>query len=130
MDLQLASTKVKKIILEEREIESDENSFNFIVGASAENKNIFVVIFNLKISDEHENYFLETTYEASFITNEEIDDNFMNSNFPKINAPAIAFPYFRAFISTITQQAGFNTVVLPSVNFIKYAEDMSSDQDE
>ena len=129
MDLQLASTKVKKIILEEREIESDENSFNFIVGASAENKNIFVVIFNLKISDEHENYFLETTYEASFITNEEIDDNFMNSNFPKINAPAIAFPYFRAFISTITQQAGFNTVVLPSVNFVKLAEEMLSDKD-
>ncbi len=128
MDLQLASTKVKKILLEEREIESAENSFNFVVGASVENRNIFAVIFNLKISDERENYFLETIYEASFITSEEIDDSFMNSNFPKINAPAIAFPYFRAFISTITQQAGFNTVVLPSVNFVKFAEEMLSDK--
>ena len=128
MDLQLASTKVKKILLEEREIESAENSFNFVVGASVENRNIFAVIFNLKISDESENYFLETIYEASFITSEEIDDSFMNSNFPKINAPAIAFPYFRAFISTITQQAGFNTVVLPSVNFVKFAEEMLSDK--
>lgn len=129
MELQLASTKVKKILLEEREIESTENSFNFGVATSDENKKIFAVIFNLKISNKQENYFLETTYEASFKTNEEINDNFMNSNFPKINAPAIAFPYFRAFISTITQQAGFNTAILPSVNFVKFAEKILSDED-
>ena len=35
------------------------------------------------------------------------------------NAPAILFPYVRAYISTLTAQAGINTIVLPTINFSK-----------
>ena len=41
----------------------------------------------------------------------------------KANAPAIAFPYVRVFISNITLNAGYNPIVLPSFNFIKLAEE-------
>lgn len=35
------------------------------------------------------------------------------------NAPAILFPYVRAYISTLTAQAGIDTIVLPTINFSK-----------
>lgn len=51
-----------------------------------------------------------------------IDDEFKNSDFPKINAPAIAFPYVRSFISNITLQSGFAPVILPSINFVEFVK--------
>ena len=71
---------------------------------------------------------MDIEYEAIFGTDEEITDDFKKSSFPKVNAPAIAFPYLRAFVSVITQQAGYNTVVLPSFNFVKMAKDKDSEE--
>lgn len=33
------------------------------------------------------------------------------------NAPAILFPYVRAYISSLTAQAGIDTIILPTINF-------------
>lgn len=118
MELNLSSTKATKIALhQDKLVELSESAFGFKVGFSDEDLYLFVVIFMLKITDKDENYQLEVDYEAIFRTKEIINEDFKNSNFPKINAPAIAFPYFRAFISTITQQAGYQTIVLPTFNF-------------
>ena len=58
-----------------------------------------------------------------FRLDEEITEEFKLSDFPKINAPAIAFPYLRALVSNITLQSGFDPVMLPSINFVKLAEE-------
>ena len=126
MELQLTSVRARKILIEEKAIESTTTSFRFRVGYPAE-KNIFSVEFNFTLGNEEENYCLETDYEAVFTTDKEIDDGFKHSSFPNVNAPAIAFPYFRAFISTITLQAGYKAVVLPSFNFVTLAEKMMSE---
>ena len=123
MELQLTSVRARKILIEEKAVKSPATTFRFRVGYPLE-KNVFSVEFNFTLDNEEEDYSLETNYEAVFTTDEEIDDNFRKSSFPNVNAPAIAFPYFRAFISTITQQAGYNPVVLPSLNFVKLAEEM------
>jgi len=123
MELQLTSVRARKILLEEKVVESPATTFRFRIGYPLE-KNVFSVEFNFTLDNEEENYCLQTNYEAIFTTDEEIDEDFRNSSFPKVNAPAIAFPYFRAFISTITQQAGYNPAVLPSLNFVKLAEEM------
>ena len=60
---------------------------------------------------------------AHFSTNIEITTEFKHSSFIKVNAPAIAFPYVRVFISNMTLNAGYNPVVLPSFNFIKLSEE-------
>jgi preprotein translocase subunit SecB len=36
------------------------------------------------------------------------------------NAPAIAFPYLRSFISTLTLNAGYILAVLLSINFVNF----------
>ncbi len=129
MELQLRSTRAKKILLKEEDVKNATTSFNFNVGFSDDDKNVFAVEFNLMIADKKESYYLDSTYEAIFSTKDEIDESFIRSDFPKINAPTIAFPYFRSFISVITQQAGYSTVVLPSFNFVKLAREMLTEKE-
>jgi preprotein translocase subunit SecB len=46
-----------------------------------------------------------------------IDDKFMTGPFVRVNAPAILYPYLRAFVSSFMATAGFKTPILPSINF-------------
>ena len=59
---------------------------------------------------------------AHFETSEKVSADFENSPFARINAPAIAFPYVRAFISNFTLNSGYNPVLLPSFNFVEMAK--------
>jgi preprotein translocase subunit SecB len=38
-------------------------------------------------------------------------------NYKNISAPSIVYPYIRAFLSTLTLQAGMNPINLPPLNF-------------
>ena len=55
-----------------------------------------------------------------FLTDEEISEEFKQSHFPRINAPAIAYPYLRAYVSNLTLQSGVNPAMLPTINFVKF----------
>jgi preprotein translocase subunit SecB len=79
--------------------------------------NEFGIIFKIEIRDKEFDLYVEFVY--NFEADSEITDEFKNSNFPKINAPAIAFPFLRAFISNFTLQAGYEPVILPSINFVE-----------
>lgn len=87
-----------------------------------ESHNRFFVRFDLKLDDQKFDLSIEVVYSFE-VTEGAVDEEFMNSHFPKVNAPAIAFPFLRAMISTITLQAGLRPVMLPSINFSKLAED-------
>lgn len=81
-----------------------------------QNKN-YAVNFNVALSRENKSFQLSLKASAIFVTQKPIDDEFKESGFVKINSPAIAFPYIRSFISTLTTNAGINPVVLPAYNF-------------
>ncbi|MQR01651.1 protein-export chaperone SecB [Glaciimonas soli] len=50
---------------------------------------------------------------AEFIvTDETLQDTFM-----QVNAPAIAYPFLRAFVATVCTNSGLNPLMLPPVNF-------------
>ena len=68
---------------------------------------------------ENEIFDLKIEFVAIFGTSEAIDDSFKKSTFVKINSPAIAFPYLRSFISTLTLNAGLPPLILPAYNFTK-----------
>lgn len=57
-----------------------------------------------------------------FQIDQHIDEDFKQSDFVKINAPAIAFPYVRSYISNFTLQSGFDPIILPSVNFVTFGK--------
>ena len=87
---------------------------------SPNSSNEFMLGFKVSISRVE----LQLNLEMRFIfeADSNIDEEFKQSSFPKINAPAIAFPYLRAFISTLTMQAGYETLMLPSFNFVEIAK--------
>ncbi|HCT9047093.1 TPA: protein-export chaperone SecB [Morganella morganii] len=76
----------------------------------------FLIIFKLDLI-VGKSHTLSVEYHAMFESSEDITEDFINSNFPAVNAPAIAFPYLRAFLSTFLMNAGFNPIMLPSINF-------------
>lgn len=107
----------------------DENSFdlktdNYFSNDKA-NNNFFGVIFHLAIKDKNFDLSVETVFHFELI-DEELTDEFKNSSFPIINAPAIAFPYLRAFVSNLTLQAGTLPVILPSINFVELVKQNST----
>ena len=51
---------------------------------------------------------------------EDIDEKFKESNFPIINAPAIAYPFLRAFVSNFFVSSGYYPILLPTYNFTKF----------
>ena len=76
----------------------------------------FLITFFLKL--ENKNFKFDLSAIAQFLTDRELDEDFLESSFCSINAPAIAFPYLRTYVSNITLNSGFNPIILPSFNFV------------
>ena len=93
-----------------------ENSFD------VNNSNEFNVNFYIKLENSEKNFFLKLKAIAQFSTKEIITDEFKKSPFIEINAPAIAFPYIRSFISNFTLNMGYNPVLLPMFNFVELSK--------
>lgn len=83
-------------------------------------ENIFGIGF--KISFQQEGYSIKAEMRFFFETDSPITEEFKNGLFPIVNAPAIAFPYLRSFLSILTMQAGYPPVMLPSINFVEFAK--------
>ncbi len=58
----------------------------------------------------------EFRFEDDVLSNGELSDYFL------LNAPAIVFPYIRAYISTITIQSGLKPILLPTFNLSSLSE--------
>lgn len=118
MKLQILSQKITHFTLEARNSEDEKKiSLNYKIEYASESKNKFTLIFNIVVLSPSE-FELRCTYATVFQTSENINEAFKNSDFPKINAPAIVFPFLRVLISNFTLNAGYNPIVLPSINFI------------
>lgn len=81
--------------------------------------NSFIVIFELKISDEaNQSVSLSLRAVAEFKTSSPVDAEFGASPFVQINAPAIAFPFLRSYVHTVTMHSGAPGIILPAINFM------------
>lgn len=126
MKLKLLDYRVVNLNLESIEQDSSQtrqsNDLDLQVGQfyPEDKDNIFGVGF--RVSFKRDGYALKVEMRFFFETDEIITDEFKNSSFPVINAPAIAFPYLRSFLSIITMQSGFPSVMLPSINFVEFAK--------
>ena len=123
MKIQLDSWKVLNLNFSTLEEGRAENSFDLSTGSLFPDKDpkTFDVGFEIEVKDKLFDLKLEAVF--LFSLEEEVTEEFKISHFPKINAPAIAFPYLRAYISNLTLQSGFETVVLPSINFVNLAKE-------
>ena len=126
--IHLKGTLVKSINFEYKKDITEEDQLDTSVKIRKEPifkegiDNEYVIFFNG--SFENEIFDLKIEFVAIFGTSEAIDDSFKKSTFVKINSPAIAFPYLRSFISTLTLNAGLPPLILPAYNFTKENEDI------
>lgn len=131
MNIQLVSTRAIYVNLtpSDRKEDSESFSFDYQVDFPDSSDSGFLVV--IKSLLEEEDYSLESIYLAEFTTDANLDDHFKKSRFPYVNAPAIAYPFFRAFVANVLVNCGLEPTYLPSVNFEKlYKKKSENDKKE
>ncbi len=121
MNLRILSNKVVSLQLSSDTTGYSENQLNiaFTNQYDEDDNTIFNVVFEIDVIHEGD-FSLKCIFVTWFKSSEPIDEAFKDSDFPKINAPAIAFPFLRSFISIVTLNAGYSPAILPSINFTNF----------
>lgn len=129
MQITLRETKVESFNFESIEVPPKEDTFklSFFNAYNEESKSYFVVKFDISLESK-EGFSLSLSYVAYFEGDGDLDDDFKKSHFPKVNAPAIAYPFLRSFISTLVVNSGYGAVILPTINFQALSEESIEDE--
>lgn len=85
---------------------------------NSENKNLIKAVFIVTVTDKTKKFNLQVKAVADFEIIG-VDEPEIYNSFVHVNAPAIAYPYLRAFISNIILQSGMAPIIIPPVNFTK-----------
>lgn len=73
----------------------------------------FELRLDVNIRDKSDVYRVFVSMVGVFEFKDELENV---SDFFKINAPAILFPYLRAYVSSLTSISGVDTVIMPTIN--------------
>ena len=124
ISLQLQGSRVERLLLnKDIELESSKSNvkslsvFTKFPNSDSESRD-FLVTFEIVLSLS-QGYLLEIEHSSIFTSNVNLDKKFQESNFPKVNAPAIAYPFLRTFIANFLLNSGYEPIILPSINFKK-----------
>jgi preprotein translocase subunit SecB len=106
---------------------NQQRSANLNIAFTAKGKhftktNLFKLALGVKVLNSTENLLIDIETESVF-NFEEMPEEQLHVFFIK-NAPAIVFPYIRAYIGTLTTQSGHLTLLLPTLNMSNIADDL------
>lgn len=121
MNIQLLGSKVEELTLRKSDEDIEDMEFAVSNGFSKDSLNTFVIIFKLRLKID-DNYILSIHHVSQFEANEEIKESERSSHFFSINAPAIAYPFLRSCVANFLLNSGFEAVMLPTINFVRLAE--------
>lgn len=94
-----------------------------MVAEGDDESNVFLIVFVGEMKNNVEKYQSKVVFLTRFEVDEPISCDFLEGNFALINAPAIGYPYFRAFYSNFLLNAGYKPFILPTINFVKLKDD-------
>lgn len=122
---QFKGFKINRSLIERNDNEvSKKVSLDFKPeGTINKEKGIFLLVLGVKIKDATNSFNIEIEAEAEYNFKEEVSIEILN-NFFYINAPALLFPYIRAYISTLTNLSGFEPINLPTLDMTKLGEEL------
>jgi preprotein translocase subunit SecB len=89
----------------------------------------FQLNLGVKIGDEDKVINIEIEAVAVFYFDSQIDIQTLDKLF-YVNAPALLFPYIRAYITTLTTLSGFEPVTLPTLNMTELGSDLKKNTKE
>lgn len=95
---------------------NDELEVNFeqTIGVH-DTENRMRLLLNTSITDKNKALSIAVKAEGFFEFDEGLNED-MKEGFFNTNAPAILFPYIRAYISTLSTLSGIKPIVLPTLN--------------
>ena len=118
----VASFRLKEYKINKASIEFDPDKPLSKMSIEIERKgDIEEINMYIGVSDETNNFKISANMVALFEFDSEISEE-NKTSFVNSNAPAILFPYFRAYISTLTSLSGMQPVILPTINFARMLE--------
>ena len=82
-------------------------------------KKIFMVEFDAKVNNTPKTILFSTKFRVIFKSQNNVTKEYLDSPGIRINSPAIAFPFLRSFVSTVSVNAGYPPIILPSINFVR-----------
>jgi len=115
---QFTGFQIIKSIIEKKEAEKVGTNFSLGFsprGEKEEKSNEFKLYLGVKVEDEKKTFKAEIEAVGYFKFDPSQEEKILG-NFFYINAPAILFPYIRAYISALTNLSGIETVTLPTIN--------------
>jgi len=120
---QFKGYKIAKSLIEIKPLAEGELSISFEPkGIKKEEKNEFTLILKTFIFNEDRSINIEVKAIAEYEYKDIGDDNLENLLYT--NAPAILFPYIRAYISTLTNLSGVTPINLPTLNLLGLRESL------
>lgn len=101
---------------------SSERNIGFDVKGTIKNNNIFELTLGTKIADENKSLKIFVQVVATYEFDSDIAPDLLSDMFYK-NAPAIIFPYVRAYVSSLTVLSGIDAINIPTMNLSSIADD-------
>jgi preprotein translocase subunit SecB len=93
-------------------------------GKIVKSLNQFILDLQVEIRDVDANFHIELKTESLFSYPEDANLEEYKKGLFVLNAPAIVFPYVRAYISNLTAQSGMPTLTLPTLNLGSIGEQL------
>lgn len=93
--------------------------FGFDEPKTEDERKIFIVEFIARISNTTQSLVFSTKFHVVFQSEHPISKEYLESPGIRINSPAIAFPFLRSFVTTVSANAGYPPIILPSINFVR-----------
>lgn len=97
--------------------DNDRLGLDLFILPDSEHPNLTTVRFRMDAYHSAVGMSLKADYDCLFETNFDLNQEVDPEKIFKSNAAAIAFPYFRAYITQITLLSGFPPLILPTMNF-------------
>lgn len=125
----ISKFRLKKYVIDKsifdyngEEINSERN-IGFEVKGIIKKNNLFELTLVTKIVDENKSLKILVRVIATYEFSSDITQKTLNDMFYK-NAPAIIFPYVRAYVSSLTVLSGIDAINIPTMNLTSIAEDL------
>lgn len=83
----------------------------------------FELFLGVRIEDEDKNLLIEVDTIANYVLEGDVSEKMLQTFF-YINAPAILFPYIRAYIAALTTLSGMAPINLPTLNLTQLAPEL------
>lgn len=111
MKLFLESTKVLNL-----QLSTDEVEGSFAYRPEIINERSFSINFRF-VHAHKDGISIFLDYQAIFKVDRIIGHDLLKDPFLHVNAPAIAYPFLRAYVSNLCLMSGYTPLMLPSINF-------------